>query len=153
MRRKDREVLDVNEIVEIVSQCKVCVIGMHDGEDIYLVPLNFGHTYVDNELTLYFHCASEGKKIDLLKVNPRVSFEMDCNHDLQPSGDSYTYKYGCVIGKGVVEFIDDNEKKNDAFQVLLKNYDVSDLPITDAMLTTTTVFKVKVSEFTGKKNK
>jgi Predicted flavin-nucleotide-binding protein len=153
MRRKDREVTDVNEIVEIIANCEISIVGMRDEEDIYMVPLNFGHTYQDDQLTLYFHCAHEGKKIDLLKRNPRVSFEMDCGHVLTPSGNSYTYKYGCVLGKGIVEFIEDSQLKSEAMEIILQHYDINNLTVTTEMLAATTMFKIIVTEFTGKRNK
>ena len=30
MRRKDREVKDINELLQIIDKCKVCRIGMQD---------------------------------------------------------------------------------------------------------------------------
>ena len=42
MRRKDREIKDFNEIIEIIRKCDVCRIALHDGDFPYIVPLNFG---------------------------------------------------------------------------------------------------------------
>jgi nitroimidazol reductase NimA-like FMN-containing flavoprotein (pyridoxamine 5'-phosphate oxidase superfamily) len=55
----------------------VCHLGLADGGEPYVVPVNFGYA---NDC-LYFHSAQSGHKIDLLKRNPRVCFEIDT--DLQ----------------------------------------------------------------------
>ena len=78
MRRKDREVTDRNEIIEIMRRCDVCRLAIHDEGYPYIVPLNFGLLVDEESMTLVFHSALEGTKLDLLKIDNRVSFEMDC---------------------------------------------------------------------------
>jgi nitroimidazol reductase NimA-like FMN-containing flavoprotein (pyridoxamine 5'-phosphate oxidase superfamily) len=68
MRRKDREVTDRSEILAIMKQCDVCRIAFACDEYPYIVPMNFGLTETDGEVTLYFHSAleiSSRKKISL----------------------------------------------------------------------------------------
>ena len=67
MRRKDREITDLNEIIKIVSECDVLHLGMCDNGVPYVVPVNFGFTYEDETFTFYVHGAASGKKIDILK--------------------------------------------------------------------------------------
>ncbi len=64
MRRKDREVVDQKEIMQIIDNCKVCRIAMHDKEGLYIVPLNFGYSYENSQLVLFFNRAKEGRKIN-----------------------------------------------------------------------------------------
>jgi nitroimidazol reductase NimA-like FMN-containing flavoprotein (pyridoxamine 5'-phosphate oxidase superfamily) len=66
MRRKDREVTDMNEIIEIIKKCDVCRLAFFDKEYPYIVPLNFGYSYDGAKLELYFHGANAGKKLELL---------------------------------------------------------------------------------------
>ena len=82
MRRKDREVSDFEDIMDIINHCDVCRVVVNDGEFPYIIPMNFGTEVVDNQLYLYFHSAKEGKKIDLFKKNNKVTFEMDCEHNI-----------------------------------------------------------------------
>jgi len=42
MRRKDREITDFNEIVQLISSMKVLRLGLIDDDFPYIVPLNFG---------------------------------------------------------------------------------------------------------------
>ncbi len=81
MRRKDREIINKEQIWRIMQRCGVCRVAFHDAEYPYIVPLNFG-IGKGEPLTLYFHCAAQGKKLDLMQRDRRVSFEMDCAHQL-----------------------------------------------------------------------
>ena len=83
MRRKDREVADLEGRLAILEQCPVCRVAINDPASgvPYLVPLNFGMAAGPQSLTLYFHCAPVGTKLDLLRADPNVSFEADCPRD------------------------------------------------------------------------
>lgn len=81
MRRSDREIKDFDEIIEVINKCDVCRLAINDGDYPYIVPMNFGLNIEDGKVVLYFHCASEGKKLELLRKNNKVAFEMDCGHE------------------------------------------------------------------------
>ena len=152
MRRKEREVKDINELIKIIDKCKVCRIAMQDKAGLYIVPMNFGYTYENNQLVLYFHSAKEGRKISALKENCDICFEMDCDHRLI-TGDKackYTYSYKSIIGNGKVVFIDDPDEKKFALSVLMKHQTGQDFVFDDKMAEGVCVFKIMVQEFTGK---
>ena len=75
MRRSDREIKEFDEMIQIIKKCEICRIAMNDGEFPYLIPLNFGLDVQDGQVYLYFHGALEGKKIDILRSNNKVTFE------------------------------------------------------------------------------
>ncbi len=75
MRRKEREVENIEEIFDILNRCDTIKIAMHNGVYPYIVPVSFGTEIVDNKFIIYFHCAQSGMKIDLLKANPNVCVE------------------------------------------------------------------------------
>ena len=77
MRRKDREITGRENIEPILRACKTCRVAMIADGAPYVVPLNFGYTWDDDGLTLYFHSGLKGKKIDALRADPRVCFELD----------------------------------------------------------------------------
>ncbi|MCI8658890.1 MAG: hypothetical protein HFG54_01390 [Lachnospiraceae bacterium] len=81
MRRKDREITDFNEIIEIIKKCDVCRIALNDEDFPYIVPLNFGLDVQGEQVFFYFHAAMEGKKLDLIVKDNRATFEMDCDHN------------------------------------------------------------------------
>ena len=80
MRRRDREIKEFDEIVKIIKKCDSLVLGLNDEGYPYLVSLNFGMDIEDGQLYLYFHCAKEGKKLDLIQKDNRATFEMDHAH-------------------------------------------------------------------------
>ena len=102
MRRSDREIIDKKEIIEIIRKCDVCRIVLNDKDYPYIVPLNFGMDIQDGKIVFYFHGADEGKKYDLMRKDNRVTFEMDCSHQLVMNDKkmSCTMKYESVIGRG-----------------------------------------------------
>ena len=101
--KREREVTDPGEILEILDKSKVVHIAMVDGDEPYLVPLNYGYTLENGELKLYLHSAVKGKKLDMIRKNPKVFFEIDC--DIQPFDGVKTCQYGMVyssiMGKGM----------------------------------------------------
>jgi nitroimidazol reductase NimA-like FMN-containing flavoprotein (pyridoxamine 5'-phosphate oxidase superfamily) len=75
--------------------------------------LNYGYSFEDNLLVLYFHDATEGKKRDIIKQNSNVCFEIDCESRLiegeQPC--SFGYRFKSIIGFGRIIIISSTEEK------------------------------------------
>lgn len=123
MRRKEREVREPEEIRKVLDSCKVCRLGIREEDGVYVVPLNYGYVMEDGGLTLYFHGAGEGKKMELIKRFPGVGFEMDGCHGLR-EGDracQYSYYFASVIGSGRAEIVEDSEEKLRALEILMKH--------------------------------
>lgn len=152
MRRKDREVTNIDELMQIIDRCKVCRIAMQDKAGLYIVPMNFGYAYENNQLELFFHTAKEGRKINALKENGDVCFEMDCEHRLI-TGDAaceYGYCFKSIIGNGKAVFIDNIEEKKTALSALMKHQTGQDFSFDDKMANNVSVFKIIVHSFSGK---
>ena len=94
LRRKDREITDFDEMMKIIAKCDTCRVAMFDETFPYIVPFNFGTDLEDDQLYLYFHGAKIGKKIDLMRKNKNVSFEMDCEHNII----LYDERMSCTMG-------------------------------------------------------
>ena len=71
MRRSDRELKDMADIVAIAKRETVCTVAFHDESCPYLIPLNYGAEVEEGKLVLYFHGAKEGTKIDKIRENPQ----------------------------------------------------------------------------------
>ncbi len=154
MRRSDREIKDKAEIVGIIEKCDVCRLGLSDNTMPYVVPLNFGYEFADGKLTLYFHGAKEGKKLDIIKSNPSACFEMDCCHRLIEADEAckYTMEYESVIGRGTVSLCFDGAEKIKALKQLMKTYTKDrDFDFPQQVVESLTVFKLEVSDVTGKR--
>lgn len=124
MRRKDREITDRERILGIMASCSCCRLGLIDGDEPYIVPLNFGFETEEGNLVLYFHSASEGRKIDLIPRQSAVAFEMDTGHRLDGGEDacSYTFFYECVMGTGRIGIVDDREGKKHGLGIIMEHY-------------------------------
>lgn len=153
MIRKDREISDRAAHLAIIDACDVCRVCLN-GEDgyPYVVPLNFGVEVAGDDVTLYFHCASRGQKLDLLSRDPRATFEMDCDHELifYDERMSCTMGYRSVIGRGRLEVVPEEEKLH-GLEVLMRHYHAEDFEFSLKPLPVTTVLRLRVEQMTGKR--
>jgi nitroimidazol reductase NimA-like FMN-containing flavoprotein (pyridoxamine 5'-phosphate oxidase superfamily) len=154
MRRTDKEITNLNDKIAIIQQCKVCRLGLSDNNLPYIVPLNYGYTLEDNSLTLFFHSASEGKKLAIIKNNNNACFEIDCEHKLIEGDEAchYSFAFKSIIGFGTITLLDAKAEKAYALNQIMKHQTGKDAPFVfdDAALTRTTVYKLVVTEFSGK---
>ena len=152
MRRKDREITDFHEIIEIIKKCDVCRIALNDEEFPYIVPLNFGLDVEGEQVYFYFHAAMEGKKLELIEKDNRATFEMDCDHRfiLYEERMSCTMGYASVIGHGYIENVAE-EDQNEALKILMRQYHAEDFKFNTNMMKATTVLKMTVLDMTGKR--
>lgn len=152
MRRSDREITQFDEMVEVMRQCDVCRLALNAQEVPYIIPLNFGMEVNDGQVTLYFHGANEGTKYDLIARDNRASFEMDCGHRLIMDGEKQTCSmaYDSVIGRGLVESVDDKDRMH-ALKLIMAHYRQEDFPVPETVANRTCVFKLVISEMTGKR--
>lgn len=120
MRKKEKEITDIDEIESIIQQAGVCRLGLSDGALPYIVPLNFGY----RDRTLYFHTGHEGKKIDILRKNSAVCFEIDIEAELIRSDVAcgFSMKYRSVIGTGRAVFVEDSSEKARALDSIMGHY-------------------------------
>ena len=152
MTRRERQVTDMDEIIKILDKSKVVHLGMVDGDEPYVVPMNYGYTMEDGKLTLYLHGAKRGRKLDLIRANPKVFFEMCC--DIVPFEGEVACKYGItyasVMGRGIAEIVEDVEEKKFALSALMKTQTGKDFEFEDKMTTIVSIIKITALEYTAK---
>lgn len=155
MRRNDREVTDKNIISEIIEACKICRLAMADEAGIYIVPMNFGYCYENDALTLYFHSAKEGRKLDAMKSDPAVGFEMDCGDELIEAKKAceYSYYYQSIVGNGRASIVEDVQEKQAAFSLIMEHQSGKHFVFDEKMVSAVAIIKVRVEEFTAKANR
>lgn len=155
MRRSDREITERSEILSVINDCKVIRLAMLDEQGLpYIVPLNFGFRWEGDSLTFYCHCAREGHKLELLRRDPRVAFEMDCRGALQEAelACKFGYYYASVIGSGTVEFLAGEEKLL-GLTVLMRHMAGREDRFTEEMSRSVEVLAIRVSSLTAKAKK
>lgn len=152
MTRREREVTDINEIIKILDESKVLHLGMVDGDEPYVVPMNYGYTLENGKLTIWLHGAKRGRKLDVMRANPKVFFEMECG--ITPFEGEIACKYGItyasVMGKGITEIVEDIETKKYALSILMKTQTGKDFEFEDKMAAVVSIIRIDVSEFTAK---
>lgn len=155
MRRKDREVTDINDLLSIVEECRICHLGLIDDKGMYIVPLNYGYEYINQRLNLYFHSAHVGRKIDAIINNPNVCIEMDCDHRLIEGEKAcdYSFGYKSIIGNGKASIVSDYNEKLKGLSLLMKHETQREFEFDEKMVNQVSVIKVEVNEFTGKYHK
>ena len=153
MRRHDREVRDNTEIESIISRSDVCRIAFADNNIPYIVTLNFGYTGGDKPC-LFFHCAPEGRKIELIGKNNYVCFEMDTDHMLFKGhkGCDWGMKYSSVVGYGRISIVPHPEEKKRGLDSIMSHYaDRSDFTYDEKIFSHTAVLRLDIEEITAKK--
>ncbi len=154
MRRVDREVKDVSEILEIIKSCASMTLALMDGDEPYLLPMNYGFDYVDEKLTFYLHCAHQGKKLDIIRKNENVWFSMDTDHHLLEAemACAYSMFYASVKGKGKISIVDDVDFKIKALNEVMKQYaPEKEFVFEEKHTKAVTVLKIEVESFTAKR--
>ena len=152
MRRKDKQMTKDN-IYNCLRQCSVVRIGINDKEYPYIVPMNFGYENASGKDVLYMHCALEGKKLDLMKINPKVGFEMDIDYGIthQDNPSECSTNYASIIGTGVLEEVESYSEKITALSVLMKSLTDKEVQVFDKRIVDkTTILKLNIKNMTGK---
>ncbi|MFH2035587.1 MAG: pyridoxamine 5'-phosphate oxidase family protein [Candidatus Zixiibacteriota bacterium] len=149
MRRKEKEITDRNQIENIIKRANICRIALTVDNEPYIVPVNFG--YYKN--ALYFHSATEGKKIDMIRKNSRVCFEIDIDHELVLGkiACNGSMKYKSVIGWGTAEIIEDDNGKRNGLDIIMRQYADNDAFFyDDKSVERCIIIKVDIDSMTGK---
>lgn len=150
MRKTEREIIDQDLIVKILSDGQICRLAIFDSEYPYIVPLNYG--YRNN--ALYIHCAQEGRKIDLIKKNNKVGFEIEDSYKVVESDISceWTTKYRSVIGTGEVEFVTDFKEKEQGLDVIMQQHGKMENTYHEKLVDRVFILKVDIKSISGKQS-
>ncbi|MBQ2854945.1 MAG: pyridoxamine 5'-phosphate oxidase family protein [Oscillospiraceae bacterium] len=152
MTKRELQVTDLNEIREILDTAKVLHLGLAVDNEPYVVPLNYGYTMEDGKLTLYLHGANQGKKLDMIRANPNVFFELDCGR-MPFEGKvpcQYGMVYSSVMGRGTARIVEDVEEKMQAMTILMKTQTGKDFSFNERLVSIVAVIRIDVSEYTAK---
>ena len=153
MTKRERQVTDPEQILAILDAGKVLHLGLAVNNEPYVVPMNYGYTMEAGKLTVYMHSALRGKKLDMIRENPNVFFEIDCG--LQPFGEGdvpcqYGMVYSSIMGKGKATIVEDVEEKIAAMSVLMKTQTDKDFVFNDRLVSIVAVIRIDVAEYTAK---
>ncbi len=153
MRRKDREVQDLKEIFDILDRCDTVRIAVRGTTHPYIVPVSFGAEMTEGVVTVWFHCARQGLKTDLLQADPRVCVEADRFIRTDMTDHGITTRYESVIGRGTFTIAEDRAEILHGLRLLCEHYGYPDYDLADCRaLQYIHVGKIILDEITGKRN-
>ena len=152
MTKRERQITDETQIRQILDTAGVLYLGLAVDDEPYVVPMNYGYTMEDGKLVMYLHSALQGKKLDMLRANPKVFFALDSGR-VPFEGKvacQYGLSYSSVMGRGVATIVEDVEEKKRAMSVLMKTQTGKDFVFEDRLVSMVAVIRVDVSEYTAK---
>ncbi len=140
LRRKEKSIDNTDELVHILESCKYITVAMCQDNEPYLVTLSHGYDRERN--CLYFHCAQDGKKIDILRGNGLVWGQalLD-NGYVQGSCD---HLYATTQFRGRVVFLDDFDEKKYALEVMIKGLEDDPQKVIEAQLSEKSIQGVQI---------
>jgi len=153
MRRKDREISDPSDIEQIISNSDVCRIAFADSNIPYIVTMNFGYLSAEHSC-FYFHCAREGRKMELMKKNNYVCFELDCDHELYPGEKACDWgmKFSSVVGYGRLYLVTEREERIKGLNSIMEHYSGrGEFEYGENIFASTAVLRLDVEEMNGKR--
>jgi len=151
MRRKNKKITNPKIIQDILKTADTVRIAMIDGDEPYIVPLNYG--YQNN--ALYIHCAKEGRKINILKTDPRVCFEIEGKSELVTGPDAcdWTLKYQSLIGYGTVEILENKNEKIAGLDILMSQFGSKKNSYHSKHVDAIVILKLTIESISGKQSK
>ena len=152
MTKRELQITDEGQIRAILDTAKVLHLGMCADNEPYVVPMNYGYTLEEGKLVFYLHSAVLGKKLDMLRHNPKVFVELDC--DRTPfEGEKpcqYGLSYSSLMGRGTARIIEDAEEKIEAMKLLMKTQTQKDFEFNERLVSIVAVIRIDVAEYTAK---
>ena len=150
MRRSDREVTDQKEIDAILAGAQVCRVALSDGNGPYIIPICFGY----EPGALYLHSALEGRKIDMIRADPRCCFEIDLYDELirgeRPC--SWGIRYRSIVGFGRATILEATVEKKHGLACIMRQYDTGTHEFSDEEVQHVAVIRIAIESMTAKKS-
>ena len=152
LTKRECLVTDPEQIRHILDTGKVLHLGLSVNDEPYVVPMNYGYTLEDGKLTLYLHSAVRGKKLEMIRANSKVFFEIDC--DRMPFEGRVPCQYGMVyssiMGRGTATLVEDPAAKMQAMAILMKTQTGKDFTFNERLVSIVTVIRIDAAEYTAK---
>lgn len=150
MRRRVREITDPEQIEKLLQQEKIMHLAMSQNDKPFLVPVYFAW---DGE-ALYFHSASAGSKIEILRSNPHVCFEISSVAGFieAPLACDFEARHRTLIGFGQVSFIEDPLQKARALKLIVARFTDRQFEFPEENLAKTLVIRIQIQGIKGKQH-
>lgn len=151
MRKSNQEISDTEILNQIIEACTIIRVAIPNQEVPYLLPFNYGF----NEGCFFIHSAPEGLKLEQLKNQPRVSFEITQGGELVEAENAcnWSTRYRSVTGSGRVEFLHEPAQKFEALRAIMFQHGASEDPeFNHSGLEKIVIWKIIPDKLQGKKS-
>ena len=154
IRRKEKEIENKDEMISILESVQFITIAMSLNNEPYLVTLSHGYDRKKN--CIYFHCAQEGKKVDILRENNVVWGQAFVDHGYVDG--SCDHLYATTQFKGRVSFIEDSKEKRHALSIMIDQLEsdpakVIEPQMTEKSIKSVNIGRIDIDYMSGKKAK
>ena len=148
MAYKITKITDIGRIEEVIKKASICRLGLVDGDEPYVIPVCFGY----ERGALYFHGNLKGRKVEVIKKNNKVCFEIDMDIELEKSEDpcDWVMKGKSVIGTGKSTILEDDQEKIHALKMIMQHYSKGDFKFSESALASVLVARIDISSIAGK---
>ncbi|WFN35216.1 pyridoxamine 5'-phosphate oxidase family protein [Methanogenium sp. S4BF] len=144
------KIVDNKVIEKILSDAPYLRLGLCNNGRPYIVPMSFGY----RDGAIYLHSSITGTKMDFLRSNKHVCFEVDLYYETL-RGDhpcSYNMKYQSVVGFGTAAILDNEQQIKDGIACIIDRYHGEEYCVDDLNLTQVAVIRIDIEELHGKQN-
>jgi nitroimidazol reductase NimA-like FMN-containing flavoprotein (pyridoxamine 5'-phosphate oxidase superfamily) len=151
MRRKDKEIRNEKIIIEILEKSAICRLGLAENNEAYIVPVYFCYS----EGYIYCHSAMQGRKIDMLNRNNKVTFEIEYSDEIikKVTACEWSARYRSLMGRGTVFFENDAHLKEEALAMIMVKYGATgELVFDQNSLGRTVILKIRIDSLSGKQS-
>lgn len=153
MRRKDREIEAIGKIEKLLKETKILHLALLDNGYPYIIPLHYGYEFDEDKLIFYMHCAKEGHKLDLIRINNAACIEIENNVELLSGEDNpcdYSSTFASVIARGRIEEVSSSEIKIYGLKKLMLQLTGRDFNIDNTMADSVQVLRFVADEYSAK---
>ena len=70
MTKRERQVTDPQQILEILDKAKVMHLGLCENNEPYVVPMNYGYTMEDGKLVMCLISSVESSRLSTILLKP-----------------------------------------------------------------------------------
>ena len=153
LRRREKEISNPAEMKAILAGTQHVTVAMCRDNEPYLVTLSHGYDHEKN--AIYFHCAGEGKKIDILKANDRVWGQALVDRGYAQGHCDHMFR--SVQFSGRVSFVEAAAEKRRALGVMIRQLErepekVLAAQVTDASLAKVCIGRIDIEFLSGKRS-
>ena len=140
---------DRAQIEQVIRKAVYCQVAFSVDDQPYVLPMNYG--YADG--CFYLHSKPTGEKLEMMKVNPKVGFNLQSMAEpwhYGDKGEQCSMRYVSVAGSGIAVVIEDPNEKQKALNIIGRQYDLPSEEYSSKLLQALTLIRLEVTEMTGK---